>query len=389
MFWSESEFYIHFLLLLFLKQDAAYRFIFTSWPFFAATYVVAYVMVIISTILAVWCRFNFGQGFAHFSEITIACSLIIVLMLENIAVQVSEVLEDMDFPPVSYSKAEGAERGMKTASGQVLQIPPLNRSNTGLRSMRFLRSSVYSNHNLATVKLSSSQPLYSDVINAKATPTSPTFQRPSGGALTVTQRLRRVFEYRRSNVSNESSGSEGASVPPVPPVHVIPPLPEVSPSVPVRRPAPAPTPKPKPPSPQPILTSQIAQQSKLKLQPLRPSNRPPPLELSPENDAFRGRRSTDRNKRRSRSVSLGRSTHTKEPMQTITEAVLDLALRPRSAKTRPLPIRPLPKPPATAPLSSENEAGPSSAAAATGLVRRGGLRDNTRADTRPFNEQQW
>ena len=290
----------------------------------------------------------------------------------------------MDFPPVSYSKTEGAERGMKTASGQLLQIPPLNRSNTGLRSMRFLRSSVYSNHNVATVKLSSSQPLYSDAINTKAsTPTSPSFQkRPQGGALTVTQRLRRVFEYRRSNESSNSQGSSVPPVPPVPPVHAIPPLPEVSPSVPVRR-KPAPASAPKPPSPQPILTSQIAQQSKFKLQPLRPSNRPPPLELSPEDDAFRGRRGTDRNKRRSRSVSLGRSTHAKESLQSITEVALDLAPRPRSAKTRPLPIRPLPKPPATAPLSLENEAGPSSAAAATGLVRRGGLRDNNRA----FNEQ--
>ena len=81
MFWSESESYIHRSPSLCPNRDAAYRFIFTSWPFFAATYVVAYVMVIISTILAVWCRFNFGQGFAHFSEITIACSLIIVLIL--------------------------------------------------------------------------------------------------------------------------------------------------------------------------------------------------------------------------------------------------------------------------------------------------------------------
>ena len=68
MFWSESESYIHRSPSLCPNRDAAYRFIFTSWPFFAATYVVAYVMVIISTILAVWCRFNFGQGFAHFSE---------------------------------------------------------------------------------------------------------------------------------------------------------------------------------------------------------------------------------------------------------------------------------------------------------------------------------
>ena len=68
MFWSESALYIHVSLSFRLNRYAAYRFIFTSWSFFAAICVVAYVMVIISTILAVWCRFNFGQGFAHFSE---------------------------------------------------------------------------------------------------------------------------------------------------------------------------------------------------------------------------------------------------------------------------------------------------------------------------------
>jgi hypothetical protein len=288
----------------------------------------------------------------------------------------------MDFPPVAFSKEGRAERGTKTVSGQLLQIPPVpeNRSNTGLRTMRFLRSSVYSNHNLATVKLSSSQPLHSDIVNTKvSTPTSPSFQRAPAG-LTVTQRLRRVFEYRRSNESNGSPGSEGPSDPLVPPVPAIPPLPEVSPSVPASIPAPAPQPQPapNPPCTQAITTSQIAQQSKLShLQPVRPCNRPPPLALSPEDDAFRGRRSTDRSKRRSRSASLGRSAQTREPMQTITESGLDLAEpRPKSARVRPLPIRPLPKPPATAPLGSEDapQAGPSSAAT-PGLVRRGRLRD--------------
>jgi len=67
MFWSPSE--SHTLLpWIHLNQDAAYRFIFTSWPFFAALGIVAYALVVLSTILAVWCRFNFGQGFAHSSE---------------------------------------------------------------------------------------------------------------------------------------------------------------------------------------------------------------------------------------------------------------------------------------------------------------------------------
>jgi len=311
---------------------------------------VAYTLVVISTILAVWCRFNFGQGFAHF-------------------IQVSEVLEDMDFPNVAFSKEGGAERGMRTISGQVLQIPPAasTRPASGLRSMRFMRTSVYSNHNLATVKLSSSQPLHSDIVNT--TPTSPTFQR--GSTLTVTQRLRRVFEYRKSNVSGSSS-FEGLSVPSVPPVPALPP---VSPTVPAA--VAAAFPPQRPPSTQPILTHQIAQKSRMKLEPVRPSNRPPPLKLSRDDDAFRGRTNTDKDtKRRSRSVSLGRGSRSaREPTIDRLEP-LDISPMPKSAKTRPLPIRPLPRPPATAPLTLDEppSAGPS------GLVRRGGLRDANRSN---------
>lgn len=276
----------------------------------------------------------------------------------------------MDFPNVSFSKEE---RGMRTISGQVLQIPPAaaKRSASGLR---FMRTSVYSNHNLATVKLSSSQPLYSDMVNT--TPTSPTFQRAS--TLTVTQRLRRVFEYRKSNVSGGSSGSDGpSSIPPVPA------LPSVSPTVPAA--VAASFPPQKPPSPQPILTHQIAQRSRRKLEklePVRPSNRPPPLLLSQDDDAFRGRTNTERDiKRRSRSVSLGRGTRSaREPTMEGLEA-LDISPMPRSAKTRPLPIRPLPRPPATAPLSVDDA---SDAGTNFGLVRRGGLRDPSRS-----NNDQW
>ncbi len=278
----------------------------------------------------------------------------------------------MDFPSVSFSKEGGAERGMRTISGQVLQIPPAasTRPASGLRSMRFLRTSVYSNHNLATVKLSSSQPLHSDMVNTKIpTPTSPTFQR--GSTLTVTQRLRRVFEYRKSNGSG-SSGSEGPSfIQPVPPVPALPP---VSPTVPAA--VAAAFPPQNPPSPQPILTHQIAQKSRKKLEPVRPSNRPPPLKLSRDDDAFRGRTSTDRDiKRRSRSVSFSRGSRSaREPVMDRLEP-LDISPM-RSAKTRPLPIRPLPRPPATAPLTLDEppSAGPS------GLVRRGGLRDVNRSN---------
>ncbi|KAK2466593.1 hypothetical protein APHAL10511_000851 [Amanita phalloides] len=340
--------------------SGSYRFIFTSWPFFTTVCALAYALVGLSTLLAIWCRFNFGQGCAHFIE-------------------VSQVLENMDFPQVYFSKEGGAETGMRTASGQQLHIPPVppGRQNSGLRTARFMRASVYSNNNLATIKLSSSQPLYSDMINTKASsPTSPTFHKRSS-VLTVTQRLRRVFEYRRSNASSTSHASgSGHEPPPVVPTPLVQP------------------PPPAPPSPKAVLTSQITQLPKPR------SERPPPLLLSQDDNTIRGRSYTDKDKRRSRSVSLGRlSGRSKDRMMdTIAETLsLGLPARPKSGK-RPLPIRPLPRTPATAPLDvtlgdsdsdSDFRSGSGGPGAGASLVRRGGLREPPSKGSHSRLETQW
>lgn len=43
-----------------------YRFIFLSWSFFATITVTSYICVVTSAILGIICRFNFGQGLAHY-----------------------------------------------------------------------------------------------------------------------------------------------------------------------------------------------------------------------------------------------------------------------------------------------------------------------------------
>ncbi|KAF8064161.1 hypothetical protein FPV67DRAFT_1420008 [Lyophyllum atratum] len=65
--------------------SAIYRFIFMSWPFFATITVTSFVLILVTTLLGVWCRLNFGRGLAHF-------------------LQVSDVLEGADFTPVYFSK---------------------------------------------------------------------------------------------------------------------------------------------------------------------------------------------------------------------------------------------------------------------------------------------
>ncbi|KAF8622826.1 hypothetical protein AX15_006742 [Amanita polypyramis BW_CC] len=330
------------LLMIFTMMfwSGLYRFIFTSWPFFMTITVTAYTWVVLSTIFAIWCRFNFGQGFAHF-------------------IQVREVLENMDFPSLNFSKEGIAENGMRNSLDQQLHIPPVPTNVP--RNAKFMRASVYSNNNVATVKLSSSQPLYSEMVNTTVSPTSTSFRR-APSTISVTQRLRRVFEYRRSNTTTNTSGSAETTTTTTTTVAAAPaaPIPE---------------------SPKPILTSQIAQQARS-----QPS-RPPPLEIREEDDntyAERGRKTTDRAKRRSRSASLGRSLHSTTPMETIKESiVLDLPPRPKTSR-RPLPIRPLPRPPASAPVGSNT----SKSHAGASLARKGGMREAGRSDTRPF-EQQW
>jgi len=300
-----------------LFWSGLYRFMFSSWPFFTTITVTAYVLVVFSLILAIWCRFNFGHGFAHF-------------------IQVCRVLENMDFPTVQFSKEADPETGNKQAPrSMILEIPPIP-SPSGLPTKRngtFMRASVYSNHNVATVKLSSSQPLHSETHQSSLSPT------PS--VTSVTQRLRKVFEYRKAQEPKStppSAGVERSNQFQADEVPAVPPLPKPA-----------------------------AEQDE-------------PIVISRKNEK----------KRRSRSVSFGRSPSARtSTMQTITElGVLEIPTIPqRQRGSRPLPIRPLPRPPALSapPTPSSSSAPP--------LSRRGGVREPGRnhrldqVDLRPV--EQW
>lgn len=43
-----------------------YRFVFLTWPFFANMTIVSYVFLVATSVLGIACRFNFGQGLAHY-----------------------------------------------------------------------------------------------------------------------------------------------------------------------------------------------------------------------------------------------------------------------------------------------------------------------------------
>ncbi|KAF9051630.1 hypothetical protein BJ165DRAFT_1524553 [Panaeolus papilionaceus] len=64
-----------------------YRYIFSTWPFFATITITTYCLVIASVILAVISQFNFGQGLKQYLLVT-------------------EALEGVDFTPVSMPVAE-------------------------------------------------------------------------------------------------------------------------------------------------------------------------------------------------------------------------------------------------------------------------------------------
>ncbi|KAF8638359.1 hypothetical protein AX17_002261 [Amanita inopinata Kibby_2008] len=178
-----------------------YRFIFTSWPFFATITLTAYIFVVITSILAIWCRFNFGQGLAHF-------------------LQVSDVLENMDFPPVFFSKEGDTENGVTKEVPITISSPPLappsRATLSPLRRTTFLRRSVYSDNNVGTIKMSTSVPLFSEVASTVLFPSSPTSESMRASSIIsakttkAAQKFRNALE-RRSVMSTKSAAS--ASVP--------------------------------------------------------------------------------------------------------------------------------------------------------------------------------
>ncbi|KAM6493463.1 SCIV192 protein [Amanita muscaria] len=166
-----------------------------------------------------------------------------------------------------HSSLQGAdpEAAVKPApKSLLLEIPPIPSDPSGPPAPRngtFMRASVYSNYNVATVKLSSSQPLHSETQHSSLSPT------PS--VTSVTQRLRKVFEYRKAQEPKSAPPSAGVQI-------------QVQPDeVPV-----------------------------------------PPLPKPAEDEIITVKRKNEKSKRRSRSVSFGRTSSiwTRDAMQTITES---------------------------------------------------------------------
>nr|CAC35204.1 SCIV192 protein [Amanita muscaria] len=149
----------------------------------------------------------------------------------------------------------------------LLEIPPMPSDPSGPPAPRngtFMRASVYSHYNVATVKiLITTTPLGNATLSLSPTPS----------VTSVTQRLRKVFEYRKAQ--------EPKSTPPSPGVQ--------------------------------IQTSSLVQPDEVPV---------PPLPKPAEDEIITVKRKNEKSKRRSRSVSFGRTSSiwTRDAMQTITES---------------------------------------------------------------------
>ncbi|KAJ4481038.1 hypothetical protein J3R30DRAFT_3700592 [Lentinula aciculospora] len=143
-----------------------YQFIFQTWPFFATMTITSYLLIVITSVLGVWCRTQFGKGLPEF-------------------LKERETPEGADFAPVYYNPDKpnldavrnsfDSEKGHGYAEPKdslVESLPPLlaisqpvvekpPRARFSFHS-RFKTSSVYSDMNRGTVKLSSTPPLVRD-----------------------------------------------------------------------------------------------------------------------------------------------------------------------------------------------------------------------------------
>jgi len=134
-------------------SSVLYRYIFTSWAFFATVTVTAYIFTIATLVLGIICRLKFGKGLAHY-------------------LQVTDALEGMDFTPVYFSK--DAEKASPHASDKfdgiqdekysgetylnTVQQPALPYMPSKAAKTR--GASIYTNSSGAPLKLSSTPSLF-------------------------------------------------------------------------------------------------------------------------------------------------------------------------------------------------------------------------------------
>ncbi|KAJ3793050.1 hypothetical protein GGU11DRAFT_760243 [Lentinula aff. detonsa] len=227
-----------------------YRFIFRTWPFFATMTITSYLLIVLTTILGIWCRANFGRGLPEF-------------------LREREIPEGADFDPVYYAPAKFRNKTRNSVNSlekdseknsfdnddesnsqsqflpylpaavapvqkvqaivtvSVKKPPRAIFSNFHPRLSRFSKSSsVYSDMNRGTVKISSTPPLFRDTFISMrtslslssvvgdppglATPSAPEFTGRAGEITTRTGRTERArgFDPTSSSLTLGRSSSD-------------------------------------------------------------------------------------------------------------------------------------------------------------------------------------
>ncbi|KAG5651831.1 hypothetical protein H0H81_007263 [Sphagnurus paluster] len=146
-----------------------------TWTFFATVTVTSFILIVVTTLLGVWCRVNFDEGLAHF-------------------LQVSEALEGVNFTPVYFSGDSEKGNTFKVSLNQTLyekdskhssetSVDSIQQPELSYNSHRAPRGeSVYSETTGAPVKLSSTPSLFQERDRAAARAASARRNRAFGGA---------------------------------------------------------------------------------------------------------------------------------------------------------------------------------------------------------------
>ncbi|KAJ7584864.1 hypothetical protein C8J56DRAFT_136562 [Mycena floridula] len=139
-----------FILLTLVFFSPLYQFIFMCWPFFAVMTVTAYIFVLLTICVSLFCRVHFGKGLPRY-------------------LQATEELEGEDFTPVYFANDYNNNR--ESFNKDVEKSYDEKSDYTATNSLSYLpapkaampnRVSVYSDGTRQTIKLSSTPPLAND-----------------------------------------------------------------------------------------------------------------------------------------------------------------------------------------------------------------------------------
>ncbi|KAF9556447.1 hypothetical protein CPC08DRAFT_92421 [Agrocybe pediades] len=148
IFCATCVFLLSISILMFFSP--LYRYIIGTWAFFATVTITAFALTVVTSVLAVVCRLNFGKGLEHFLRVT-------------------DALEGVDFTPVSFLNIheKDPEKGSTTRKSALALSRPVTVQLPGLTYQPGIRkqrgSSIYSDDQGNPVMLSSSPPLVSEL----------------------------------------------------------------------------------------------------------------------------------------------------------------------------------------------------------------------------------